>query len=81
MGSVLKGSPARREFPVPLTRAYCSLLYWPVTSAVFLLLVSLNVFQLMRNWRVTSLISLPSRTTKNIENPLKYVDLKPTMST
>lgn len=33
--------------------------------AVCLLLVSLNVFQLMRNCRVTSLISLPSRTTKS----------------
>lgn len=33
--------------------------------AVGLLLVSLNVFQLMRNCRVTSLISLPSRTTKS----------------
>lgn len=32
---------------------------------VFLLLVSLNVFQLIRNCRVTSLISLPSRTAKS----------------
>lgn len=35
---------------------------------VCLLLVSLNVFQLMRNCRVTSFISLPSRTTKSREH-------------
>ena len=54
--------------------------YWalpaPHMFVVFLLLVSLNVFQFIRNWRVTSLISLLSRTTKKYKILIEILDLK-----